>query len=315
MASQSADQKAPPLSFLEFTRAYYKQDKNRLGIESADAMLSRDIQNYVRYLNDRRAFDDLSSFLWLCESIRETEYEFVPQSTFPENPAPPSCSLFRSQTAGIGPAYEYPQVYDTYGKFITGLASAETMAAYSAGRELVAEGDRRWLYGLGGHDRSVNAIEMHRLREEFRAVWQDASSIICPDIIDHPPRCASPKTKKNSLTSIYYMLIIGSSRPENKQPIYKDQLCLVTTRSSQSEEENEDDLPLSRYEWRQLARQAENDHVIKMTVEEFLDELREVETQIQADADMSDDEDENIHFPRFSLQRDDVYYGAACTDG
>lgn len=65
----------------------------------------------------------------------------------------------------------------------------------------------------------------------------------------------------------------------------------------------------------ELAEQSGDEYVENMTVEEFLGELRDVKAQYEADTELSDDADENTHIPRFPLQRDEVHYGAAYTNG
>ncbi|KAK0103079.1 hypothetical protein ONS95_000742 [Cadophora gregata] len=329
MASQSWDEESTPLSFLEFTRAYYKQDQNCPIIETVDTMLIRDIRNYERYLNDRRAFDELSIFLELRGHIQTTNYDFVPQSKFQGNTPPPSFSDFNSQYTGIGPDYVYPQICNTYSKFITGLVSPETLKAYAVSREVVAEGDRRWLYGLKRNEESCRSIEIHMLRREFREAWEDAASILNPEVLSHVEACCVPRIiqltiliatdmeipreEEESITNdlLYAENWILQAREQTSRSSRPAPSCERGEESQPAVELEERDRPLDLYEWRQLVMQAQDNYYENMTLGEFLVELKEEAAGVEAEDEMSEDEDENIHIPRCFSRQADTYYSAA----
>ncbi|KAH7330430.1 hypothetical protein BKA65DRAFT_480577 [Rhexocercosporidium sp. MPI-PUGE-AT-0058] len=80
------------------------------------------------------------------------------------------------------------------------------------------------------------------------------------------------------------------------------------TTSELVEPDERPDPALLRHEWQQLAEQAEEVHIQNLTISEILDVLRD--ELARDDAEVSDDEDENLRFNRYlHPPRDDFYDG------
>ncbi|KAL2067503.1 hypothetical protein VTL71DRAFT_1928 [Oculimacula yallundae] len=343
MASPSSTQEAPLLSFLSLTRSCYAQEGiqtyyQRLSLpESADTMLTRDIAAYELYLDQQGAYTELAQFLGLCHRIREAgqEYDFSSPSQLLSD-ATPSFSTWRSETSQLGRAYQYPLMYDTYAKCISSIATPLTVAAYISSRELITEGDRRWLYGLSRHDLPLDITRLHLKRKLIRHVLESAQSLNVEGWIELFKTIQTCLTKRlvsisvflardvklsmrghqlldddlmraNGIISCFWESTSASHNvplPVSPAPSTESESDSATE-SNQEEEGEESNPPLSRHEWRQLALEIEAEHDRGRTAEEFLHQWREDLVQELQCEELSDEEDENPRIRRLDAENAD----------
>ncbi|CZS90208.1 hypothetical protein WAI453_004277 [Rhynchosporium graminicola] len=336
MAALSSARETPLLAFLDFVRAHYDSESGQASFNNftqllkADLMLNKDIERYELYLSQENAYPELEQFLRLCHLVREEgesqTYDFIPPSQEP-SVLIPSFAVWRSQTSNLGSEYQYPAMYDTYLKYISGPSSEETVDAYLESRERVTEGDRRVLYGLSRHDLSLDMqrlqIKRHLLRYMLKSIKQFAwveewsehflginahliRGIVLISILMIEEASLSLEghgTMNRLLQGAYTTMEAFWARQNTRQiplaisPAHATTLSLDVESNLESEENAQSEVatdhPLSRFDWQQLALQVEADHIRNMTSSELLEQLREIVAEDLEFADLSDVEDEN----------------------